>query len=872
MDEYQGMERFGMENDFEGAQWIDGEFFYTKRRERSRPQTREDALYGAFAESASSDSDAGGSSSRRKRGKYDRAAADFTKPVAFVSTGTVMPSQEIDRGSLQEKEGGGEGSAAQRSPNRGVGFGLGFRPGDAPQNGKVGGGGDGEGDEEDGADFLPTAFGRRIKEGAQRREKERERSMATKKADGGRRAAASGGSGDVGKFEQFTKGIGMALMEKMGYKVGGGLGKKGQGIAVPIEVKLRPKNMGMGFNDYKEAKLPALDEAPEEKPAAVAAARPKEKLWSKQKQGKKPKDYMTAEELLVKKQEQGLEVVQKVLDMRGPQVRVLTNLENLNAEERAREENLPMPELQYNLKLILDLSEVEIQKIDGELRRERENVVSLQREKEKLRKEEARQKRQLDIMEALLGVLEEVQEESSSGSLTLDSVLDTFNSLKERYPEEYKLCNIGCIACSFVHPLLIRVFQGWEPLQNPMYGSELMRSWKKLLEGDQPYDFSDTMLSSAPYAQLVGEVILPAVRIAGTNTWQARDPDPMLQFLDSWKDLLPPPVLQSILDHVVMPKLAAAVESWDPCRETVSIHLWVHPWLPLLGQKLEILYSTITSKLSFVLRAWHASDASAHAMLSPWKFAFDVSCWNRLICERIVPKLMEALKEFEVNPANQKLDQFNWVMDWVSVIPIDYMAALLEADFFSKWLQALYIWLCSNPNFEEVTRWFRGWKRLFPDELLANERMRRQLNRGLDMMNQAVEGMEVVQPGARENVSYLRVTEKRQFEAQQQAAASVSYQHMSAVLGNAVHMDPTGTISQISLKEHIEAFAVENGLMFVPKVGKFYNGLPVYAFGNVSMSIDVVNQVLFAHQQRSDEWRPVSLNQLLEMHHSAARR
>ncbi|PIA35047.1 hypothetical protein AQUCO_03600003v1 [Aquilegia coerulea] len=193
---------------------------------------------------------------------------------------------------------------------------------------------------------------------------------------------------------------------------------------------------------------------------------------------------------------------------------------------------------------------------------------------EKLQKDADRQKKRLQNMQAIAEVIARIRHDNTVGTLTLDCLLETFDDLQTRYYNEYKICNLSCVACSFALPLLIRGFQGWDLLQNPSHGLRLMSLWKNLLQKDCPFDdYSD---ASSPYVQLVMEVVFPAVWIYGTNIWNPRDPEPMLKFLKLWEELLPNSVLQTILDTVVMPKLSQAVETWS--RDTASIHV---PWLLL---------------------------------------------------------------------------------------------------------------------------------------------------------------------------------------------------------------------------------------------------------------------------------------------------
>jgi tuftelin-interacting protein 11 len=67
--------------------------------------------------------------------------------------------------------------------------------------------------------------------------------------------------------------------------------------------------------------------------------------------------------------------------MRGPQARLVTNMEALEMKEHEEDgDAVPMPELQHNLRLVVDLAEAEIARVDGKLRQEKDTAVILGRE------------------------------------------------------------------------------------------------------------------------------------------------------------------------------------------------------------------------------------------------------------------------------------------------------------------------------------------------------------------------------------------------------------------------------------------------------------------------------------------------------------
>ncbi|XP_030624450.1 tuftelin-interacting protein 11 [Chanos chanos] len=806
---------------FEVSEWdLANEFNPERRRHR---QTKEEATYGIWAEYDSDD----------ERPSFGgKRAKDYSAPVNFVSAG-------LRKTAAEEKQ--EEGSDAS---------------------------------DEDGPPPPPRATApKKLQTGGNFKSSQKTFAAGIRPGQ------------DLGTWEKHTRGIGQKLLQKMGYVPGKGLGKNAQGIVNPIEAKVRKGKGAIGAYGNERTKqslqdFPVVDsEEEEEKEFQRELGQ-----WRREPGTgkKKPKySYKTVEELKAhgKLSNKSMttpagELAQvKVIDMTGREQKVYYSYSQMRQKHSVPEEaslsvtakeqrssGFALPELEHNLKLLIELTEQDILQSVRRLQHERDTVVSLTHESDAL---EARLKDEDEALSRMEQVLEMVERlESGSGgeqgnsAMTLQECAGVFQRLQSEFYQEYKTLGLGDLAVSVVQPLLKEKLRGWDPLKDCSYALEEVGQWRAILETSQLPQSGPDVAHMDPYHRLIWEVWVPALR-STVAQWQPRNMGPMVDCMECWAPILPHWILDHVLEQLIFPRLQREVENWNPLTDTVPIHSWLHPWLPLLQGRLEPLYPPIRSKLAQALTRWHPSDASARLILQPWKDVFTAGAWEAFMVKNIVPKLALCLGELVVNPHQQHLEPFHWVMDWEGMLSLSCMVGILDKNFFPKWLQVLCSWLSNSPNYEEITKWYLGWKSMFSDTLLAHPLVKEKFNEALDIMNRAVSsGLGgYLQPGARENIAYLTHTERRkdfQHETlpERREADSVGPRSMGVM--------PT---VPTNFKDLVQAKAEENGIVFMPLVAKRHEGKQLYTFGRIVIYID--RGVVFVQGEKT--WVPTSLQSLLDM-------
>lgn len=597
--------------------------------------------------------------------------------------------------------------------------------------------------------------------------------------------------------------IGMKMLEKMGWQTGSGLGREGQGIVTPIGEgqKLRNKNEGIRAGERSKGALLEearrrgegdSDQGDEATRAAAAAAKKHQKhasAWqsAKPKKEKKEKTQFKTYEEIVAESGSALEDRQELLvDLNG-QALPNQSLSSLPAFGAGSADPTRLPELRHNLTLLCSTLSSSLHALAKEGAGVEQRRAYLAKEESRVRQLVEAQERKISKMQGVLACVERVRtkeveamellrtlelhaEEAVRAEDVLSRFEDDFDLLLGEFAGEYEELGLDEVVVGAIAPILRRLWQSWDPLLAPTYTVSQLKKFRKLFLIDKHAAPSRSFAAStdldvygqqvraeqdaetrrkqaerqmSPYETLMWTVWLPKIRSSINNAWSPSNPHPAVQLYTSWLPLLPAFVRDNILDQLILPKVSSAIAEWSPSavkRETApQLHTLVFPWLEHAGERMEMVMDESKRKIRAWLKAWKARDGVPKG-IAAWRDAFSKSDWDSLLLKHVLPQLGALLRtSLVINPRQQDMAPVEAVLAWQPLLRSSMLSQLLEAEFFPKWGEALWLWLTSDGvNFEQVAEWYSWWKSYFSDEVVALSGVSRGFRKGLDLMNQAM--------------------------------------------------------------------------------------------------------------------------------------
>ncbi|KAJ1649547.1 hypothetical protein IWQ61_009403 [Dispira simplex] len=492
----------------------------------------------------------------------------------------------------------------------------------------------------------------------------------------------------------------------------------------------------------------------------------------------------------------------KIIDMTGSQARQVESLDQLVSGKVMRASIDESMALMNDIRLIIDLSQANFDTMNHEIQTQQQRVNSLAQEQTRMDMYAQTTQTEVSALNHVLGSTQKgaalVDQfnnvDEAERQEVWNDIIQYCEQLFSEYQTQWADWHLEELVVAVVASPLQRLLVDWEPFTDPQF---LLPTLTRLRKGMTSHDYLyvgiqdmpkamatsvrgastlgtlfeemsagrdagttvclDTLrpndYSMTPYESLMYHTWLPRVRSALVNQWsvcptdsvpdapESVSLDKVLELLESWQPpLLPVYVHCYLLDHVVLPKLTYAVENYEPGKgRQEALHLWLHPWLPLLGSRMYTLLSMVRHKMSNVLKSWHPSDTHGLDLVTPWRYVFPEKEYRKLLKRYILPKLRMCLRqEFQINPRQQVMGPFEWVMAWHPWLPTDWFVDLWTTEFFPKWQQTLTLWLQQAPHYEQITQWYLWWKSMFPESVRDLPAIGAQFRKGLDTLNKSL--------------------------------------------------------------------------------------------------------------------------------------
>ena len=668
-------------------------------------------------------------------------------------------------------------------------------------------------------------------------------------------------SREIGEWERHTKGFGAKMLSKFGFS--GRLGAREDGVSQAIEVAVRPTGAGLGFGGITEAsalpsnkKIEAEWRGVEYSDVKLEDGAKRTQSWRKGKSRKELR-RLSAVELLM--QQADLESSEQVLSKKSEFAEASRSTVEREVEVIHRSAKPELgEELLYNLSTMLEAEEVEARALSSKLHSILRRSKAMRDEIASLSKKVDSDRDRVDRLEGVSVLVGKVKEqiESDPSAVSVESLCGVFLSLLDAFSEEFFVFGMINLVPLFARPLLSHQLNSWRPLDEPCFLLDLLKPWDGLEDVFNSHGKSNLgQQSHEMIVDTLKNLSLPVVRRALVTDWDLhRSNSSCALLIKSMQSVFSADAVNEIVDQSILPKLQRAVGNWVPDLSS-TLHLAIQEWIPILGSKISFLFPDIRRKISHALSNWNGLDSLGLSLVKPWQGYFDEGSMLNLIFRVVIPKLITALRAFVINPQNQSIDTLVGVLSWHGVIPQLNLCALLAGEFFPKWLHILYLWLTTNPDFEEVSEWYAGWKSLFPDDIAEHNLVKSQFNIALDMMEASLSGAELQHPfegrtGVQAN-SYLAIMERISSDEKTQQRLHELQKKIST------HMKAS---SLASLKEVVEEFASDKGIEFTPQLGRYHDDKPIWKFGDRSIYFD--QNVIFLYTNEGKIWKPIGLEDL----------